>query len=221
MARLDYYAVLGITPQASDEEVKKVYRKLALQFHPDRNRGNPGAEIKIREINAAYEVLGNPETRKSYERLRFGGLGQSAKEADAGVEDTIDPGVVFQEMEHKLQDEARKEMLAALIKQPKWIKQELQSIRRRIVDKLGYDAFREEYIVQRAKEVIHDLLPKEVRERRERLVDVALQMLILQDVVPPGNEQEENALRDQLEKIYDEGWIQGYTQACNLFYVRR
>ena len=80
MARyhLDYYATLEVTPQASDEEIKRAYRKLALKYHPDRNQGNKTAEEKIREINAAYEVLGDPETRKSYERLRFGGHGRKS-----------------------------------------------------------------------------------------------------------------------------------------------
>ena len=108
MARLDYYAVLGVTPDATDEEVKKVYRKLALQFHPDRNKGNPQAEAKIREINAAYEILGNPEARRSYERLRFGGSGPSTQREEYGAEETIDPAVAFKEMEKKLQDESRK-----------------------------------------------------------------------------------------------------------------
>lgn len=221
MARLDYYAILGISPQASDEEVKKVYRKLALRYHPDRNRGNPEAETRIREINAAYEILGNPESRQSYERLRFGGYRPSTDEGGAGAEEAIDPAVVFQEMEHKLEDEARKEMLSALLRQPEWIKQELQIIRERIVDRFGYDSFREECIVQRGKEVIHTILPEDVQVRRERLLEVAFQMLLLQDVIPAGNKQEAAALRRQLEKIYEEGWLQGYTQACNLFYVRR
>jgi molecular chaperone DnaJ len=221
MARLDYYAVLGVSPQASDEEIKKVYRQLALKYHPDRNQGSPEAETKIRQINAAYEILGNPENRRSYERLRFGGYGPSTEEAGAGVEDTIDPAVVFQEMESKLQDEARKEILGVLIKQPMLIKKELEIIRERVVDELGYDAFRENYVVQRGKEILHTLLTEEFQARRERLLDVALQMLLLQNVVSSGNEQEVKGLQRELEKIYDEGWLQGYTQACNLFYVRR
>jgi len=221
MARLDYYAVLGVSPQASDEEIKKVYRQLALKYHPDRNQGSPEAETKIRQINAAYEILGNPEARRSYERLRFGGYGPSTEEAGPGVEDTIDPAVVFQEMESKLQDEARKEMLAVLIKQPMLIKKELEIIRERVVNELGYDAFREKNVVQRGKEILHTLLTEEFQARRERLLDVALQMLLLQNVVSSGNEQEVKGLRRELEKIYDEGWLQGYTQACNLFYVRR
>jgi molecular chaperone DnaJ len=221
MARLDYYAILGVSPQASDEEIKKVYRQLALKYHPDRNQGNPEAETKIRQINAAYEILGNPETRRSYERLRFGGYKPGTEGPGPGAEETIDPAVVFQEMEAKLQNEARNEILGVLIKQPMLIKKELEIIRERVVEALGYDAFREKYVVQRGKEVLQDLLTEEFYTRRERLLEVALQMLLLQNVVSSGNDQEVKALRRELEKIYDEGWLQGYTQACNLFYVRR
>ena len=101
------------------------------------------------------------------------------------------------------------------------IKQELKIIRERVVEKLGYDTFREDVIVQRGKEILHTLLSEDVQVRRERLLDVAFQMLQLQEVIPAGNEKEAKALRRQLEKIYDEGWLQGYMQACNLFYVRR
>ena len=62
MATLNYYAVLEVSLQASQEEIKKAYRKLALQYHPDRNQGNRQAEQKIREVNAAYEILGDLDT---------------------------------------------------------------------------------------------------------------------------------------------------------------
>ena len=108
MARyhLDYYATLEVTPQASDEEIKRAYRKLALKYHPDRNQGNKTAEDKIREINAAYEVLGDPETRKSYERLRFGGHGRKSDFAEEPAE-TVNPGVILEAMEKKLWEEGR------------------------------------------------------------------------------------------------------------------
>ena len=221
MPRLDYYAILGVSPQASDEEIKKVYRQLALKYHPDRNQGSQEAEIKIRQINAAYEILGDPDTRRSYERLRFGGYKPGSEGTGPGAEDTIDTAMVFQEMESTLQGEARKDVLSVLIKQPTLIKKELEIIRERIVEKLGYDVFREKYVVQRGKEILHHLLTEEFQAKRERLLDVALQMLIHQNVTSSGNEQEVKALRRELEKIYDEGWLQGYTQACNLFYVRR
>ena len=75
----DYYAVLGIARGASDEEIKKAYRKLALQYHPDRN-GAPDAAEKFKEVTEAYQVLSDPEKRSLYDRF-----GHSAFERGAGV----------------------------------------------------------------------------------------------------------------------------------------
>jgi len=63
----DYYEVLGVSRNASDEEIKRAFRKLAFQYHPDHNR-NPGAEDKFKEINEAYQVLSDQEKRSSYDR---------------------------------------------------------------------------------------------------------------------------------------------------------
>src|SRR5919201_2680553 len=66
----DYYAVLGVPKNADQAEIKKAYRKLAQQHHPDARRGDPDAEERFKEISAAYDVLGDPEKRKSYDRVR-------------------------------------------------------------------------------------------------------------------------------------------------------
>ena len=66
----DYYAVLGVPKNASAAEIKKAYRKLAQKFHPDANPGNAEAEDRFKEISAAYDVLGNAEKRKGYDRVR-------------------------------------------------------------------------------------------------------------------------------------------------------
>jgi molecular chaperone DnaJ len=63
----DYYKVLGVERKASQEDIKKAYRKLARQFHPDTN-SDPGAEARFKEISEAYDVLGDPEKRKGYDR---------------------------------------------------------------------------------------------------------------------------------------------------------
>ena len=73
MAR-DYYKTLGVTENASDGEIKKAYRKLAMQYHPDRNPGNEKwANEKFKEVNEAYGVLGDPQKRKQYDQ--FGTVG--------------------------------------------------------------------------------------------------------------------------------------------------
>jgi molecular chaperone DnaJ len=63
----DYYSMLGLRPDSSEEEIKKVYRKLAMQYHPDRNGGNPESEERLKEINEAYQILGDEERRRRYD----------------------------------------------------------------------------------------------------------------------------------------------------------
>jgi len=65
----DYYAALGVGKTATEKEVKQAYRKLARKFHPDLNPGDKAAEARFKEINEAYEVLGDPERRKKYDEL--------------------------------------------------------------------------------------------------------------------------------------------------------
>lgn len=68
----DYYEVLGVNRDATEEDIKKAFRKLAMQCHPDRNRED-GAEAKFKEINEAYEVLSDPDKRTAYDRFGHGG----------------------------------------------------------------------------------------------------------------------------------------------------
>jgi molecular chaperone DnaJ len=70
----DYYEVLGVSRDASAKDIKKAYRKLALEFHPDRNPDNPEAETRFKEASEAYEVLSNDEKRQIYDRFGHDGL---------------------------------------------------------------------------------------------------------------------------------------------------
>src|ERR671937_2642183 len=65
----DYYSTLGVTKNSTEKEIKQAYRKLARKFHPDVNPGDKAAESRFKEINEAYEVLGDPEKRKKYDEL--------------------------------------------------------------------------------------------------------------------------------------------------------
>lgn len=68
MANKDYYAALGLEKGASDDEIKKAFRKLAIKYHPDKNQGDKEAENKFKEINEAYQVLSDPEKKERYDR---------------------------------------------------------------------------------------------------------------------------------------------------------
>ena len=73
MSKRDYYEVLGLQKGASDDEIKKAYRKMAKKYHPDVNK-EPGAEEKFKEINEAYEVLGDPQKKATYDQFGHAGM---------------------------------------------------------------------------------------------------------------------------------------------------
>ncbi|MCB0510611.1 MAG: DnaJ domain-containing protein, partial [Bacteroidetes bacterium] len=75
MAKRDYYEILGLEKGASEAEIKKAYRKVALKYHPDRNQGDKDAEDKFKEAAEAYEILGNPEKKDKYDRFGHAGVG--------------------------------------------------------------------------------------------------------------------------------------------------
>src|SRR5436190_14610077 len=83
----DYYQILGVDKKASQKEIKKAFRKLAVKYHPDKNPGNKEAENKFKLINEANEVLSDPEKRKKYDRLgenwnKFQHAGEGQQGAD-------------------------------------------------------------------------------------------------------------------------------------------
>ena len=74
MSQRDYYQVLSVSRDASESELKKAYRQLALKYHPDKNPGDHTAEDKFKEAAEAYEVLKDPEKRKIYDQFGHEGL---------------------------------------------------------------------------------------------------------------------------------------------------
>jgi len=74
LAKRDYYEVLGVEKDAVKDDIKKAYRRLAIQFHPDKNPGDKVAEEKFKEATEAYEVLGDDEKRQTYDRFGFAGV---------------------------------------------------------------------------------------------------------------------------------------------------
>ena len=75
MSKRDFYEILGVSKSASDDDIKKAYRKLAIKYHPDKNPDDKGAEEKFKEAAEAYEVLSNPEKRQRYNQFGHAGVG--------------------------------------------------------------------------------------------------------------------------------------------------
>jgi molecular chaperone DnaJ len=221
MATLNYYAVLEVSLQASQDEIKKSYRKLALQYHPDRNQGNRQAEQKIREVNAAYEILGDPDARKAYDRMRLGHVGPVVSRQEEEQEEGPSPGMVLQRMEGTLCEEARKQLFKVMIKNTNRIKDELSRIRDRVIEIQGYDTFLEKIVRQCAEEGLKDLVTEELEQLRERLVDIAVEMVCSEVPGAFNGVQAVDQVRRTLHRAYHDGWIQGYAQACELLYERR
>ena len=74
MAKRDYYEVLGVSKTATEEEIKKAYRKIALQNHPDTHPNDKAAEERFKEASEAYEVLSDPKKRSTYDQFGFAGM---------------------------------------------------------------------------------------------------------------------------------------------------
>ena len=79
MSTEDYYQILGVDRNASEDEIKKADRKLAVKFHPDKNPGDKNAEEKFKEISAAFEVLKDPDKRRKYDQFGHDALGVEGK----------------------------------------------------------------------------------------------------------------------------------------------
>ena len=104
MAKRDYYEVLGVSKNASADEVKKAYRKLAIQYHPDKNPGDASAEEKFKEAAEAYEILSDADKKAKYDRFGHqafnpgsggggaGGIGGGAGGGTAGTAGTANTG---------------------------------------------------------------------------------------------------------------------------------
>lgn len=211
MARVNYYEILGVSREASDEDIKKAYRKLVFEHHPDRNPHRKDADERIREINVAYEIVGDPEKRKTYDRLSWGDEPRTA---------AIDLGLILEDMEQKLFDEGRKELFAILMRNVARVQAELSVIRERTVREQGYDSFIEPVVAARAAEIMDDFVTEDMDRRKRRLIEVATEMLVSQGLAKRSDEGGIRLLRSRLEEQFHKGRLHGIASALELFYER-
>lgn len=212
MARIDYYRILGVSREASDDDIKKAYRKLVFEHHPDRNPHRTDADERIREINVAYEIIGDPEKRKTYDRLSWGDEPRAA---------AVDPGLILDDIEQKLFDEGRKELFSILMQNVARVRAELSVIRERTIREQGYDSFLETVVAARAYEIMDDFVTEEMNRRKQRLVEVATEMLVSQGLAKRSDEGGIRSLRSRLEGQFHKGRLHGIVSALELFYERR
>ena len=95
VSKADYYEVLGVSRDASDQELKSAYRKQAMKYHPDRNPGDHAAEEKFKEASEAYQVLSDADKRAAYDRFGHAGVGAREQAVLADSTGSVDLGDIF------------------------------------------------------------------------------------------------------------------------------
>src|SRR3984957_20189934 len=98
MSKADYYQLLGVAKNCNAEDLKKAYRKLAMQYHPDRNPGNQEAEHKFKEISEAYQVLSDYDSRAAYDRFGHAAFQQGGQSGFGGFDFASGFADIFDEM---------------------------------------------------------------------------------------------------------------------------
>src|ERR1700723_4743869 len=95
VSKADYYEVLGVSRDCSEQELKSAYRKQALKYHPDRNPGDQASEEKFKEASEAYQVLSDADKRAAYDRYGHAGVSGAGASGFGGFSSTVDLGDIF------------------------------------------------------------------------------------------------------------------------------
>jgi curved DNA-binding protein CbpA len=211
----DYYKVLGVEQGAATEEIKRVYRMLAKENHPDLHPGDKKAEARFKDVSEAYGVLGDPHAKAEYDRLRFGAhptYGIKARPVNTEI-------FVSQAME-KLYEGGHEEIQGYLLRNIPRIREEIGAIRKITKAKIGYDAFKPKIVEEHAREAFAGWIDEDMIVRRSKIIHVALFNLLNQGAADRKREREVDKLMRRLENAWEDGQVAGYRDALEMFYQR-
>jgi len=210
----DYYLVLGVEKDASLQDIKAAFRRLAKENHPDHHPGDKKAEARFKEISEAYGVVGDTGAKEDYDRLRFGGHPTFVKEKP------INPEIYVSQMLEKLYEAGHDDIQSYLLHNIPKLREEIEVIRRLTKEKIGYDAFKPQIVMDHAPEAFASWINEDMEVRRSKIIHVALFNLLKQGAADPKREQEVEKLKRRLEHAWEEGRKAGYRDALELFYQR-
>ena len=211
----DYYKVLGVEQDATSETIKRIYRKLAKEHHPDLHPGDKKAEARFKEVSEAYGVLGDTQAKEEYDRLRFGAhptYGVKARPVNMEI-------FVSQAME-KLYEGGHEEIQGHLLRSIPKLRDEIEIIRKITKSKIGYDAFKPKIVEEHAREAFTGWIDEDMIVRRSKIIHVALFNLLNQGAADRKREHEVDKLKRRLENAWEDGQVAGYRDALEMFYQR-
>jgi curved DNA-binding protein CbpA len=211
----DYYKILGVEKDASVQEIRATFRRLAKESHPDHHPGDKKAEARFKEISEAYGVVGDAATKEDYDRIRFGGHGTFGPK-----EKPINPEIYVSQMLEKLYDAGHDDIQGYLLSNIPKIREELDVVRKLTKEKIGYDAFKPQIVMDHAPEAFSNWINEDMEIRRSKIIHVALFNLLKQGAADPKREQEVERLKRRLENAWEEGQKAGYRDALELYYQR-
>jgi curved DNA-binding protein CbpA len=211
----DYYHVLGIEKDATIQEIKTAFRRLAKENHPDHHPGDKKAEARFKEVSEAYGVVGDAAAKVDYDRLRFGGHGTYGVK-----EQPLNPEIFVSQMLEKLYEAGHGDIQGYLLNNIAKLREEIEVVRRLTKEKIGYDAFKPQIVMDHAPEAFAGWIDEGMEVRRSKIIHVALFNLLKQGAADPKREPDVDRLKRRLENAWEDGQKAGYRDALELFYQR-
>jgi len=211
----DYYQVLGVERDATTVEIRTAFRRLAKENHPDHHPGDKKAEARFKEVSEAYGVVGDAAAKGDYDRMRFGAHGTFGVK-----EKPVNPEIFVSQLLEKLYEAGHGDIQGYLLNNITLLREEIEIVRRLTKEKIGYDAFKPQIVMDHALDAFAGWVNQDMEVRRSKIIHVALFNLLKQGAADPKREQDVDRLKRRLENAWEEGQKAGYRDALELYYQR-